>query len=119
MIGARVAVLAHRTAELRHRQHDHVLESVSQVPRERRQRLCQLGEPCGELPLARPLVHMGVPPRDVGERHLQPDVGLDQLGDLEHRLTEFAAGIVGTVRRLVLCGVDSLQRLHGLERFLG
>src|SRR2546428_6510271 len=46
-----------------------------------------------QLSLARPLVHVRVPPRHVRERQLHPDVGLDELGDLEHRLSEPAARV--------------------------
>ena len=118
VVGSRVAILPHRAAELRHGQHDDVPQLLSQVLRKRGERLAELREPCRELSFARPLVHMSVPAGHVGERQLQPDVGLDELGDLQHRLAEPAARVVGTICRLVLARVHLLQHLDGLECLL-
>src|SRR5256885_11128649 len=60
-----------------------------------------------QLSLARPLVHVRVPPRHVRERQLHPDVGLDELGDLEHRLSEPAARVGGVVGGPVLGEIEA------------
>ena len=90
------------------------MHPLAQVPGKGRQSLPQLVQPPGELSLARPLVHVGIPPRDVRERHLEPDIGPDELGDLEEGFSELPARIIGPIRGSVLAGVQAFQHLDGV-----
>src|SRR5207245_10046186 len=88
VVRADVAVLADRAAELGHREHHDVAQLLPEVLREGREPLTQLGQARGQLPLARALIDVGVPPRDVRERDLQAQVSLDELLDLLPRPPE-------------------------------
>src|SRR5882672_12204012 len=61
VVRAAVAVLAHRAAEFRHRQHDRVFHEIAQVGDERSDRAREVVEPAGELSLRGALVHMRIP----------------------------------------------------------
>ena len=76
VIGAAIAVLVHRAAELRHREHDGVGHAIAEVGDERRDAAREVVEPRRELALRRSLVDVRVPAADVGERDLEPDVRL-------------------------------------------
>ncbi len=78
----------------------------------------QLAQPRGELAVARPLVHVRVPTTQVGERDLEPHVGLDELSDLEQGAAEPPRRILRAVRRLVLRGVHALEHLDRRESLL-
>src|SRR5207244_9630581 len=88
----------------------------AEVGDERRDRSREVVEPRRELALARALVHVRVPAADVGERDLEADVRLRELGDLLQRLTERAPRIVGAVGRLILRRFGGLQYLDRVER---
>jgi hypothetical protein len=70
------------------------------------------------LTLIGALIHVCVPPADVGERHFEPHVGFGQLRDLTERLAERTAGIVRVVGRLIPGRVRAFEHLDGVERFL-
>ena len=118
MVGANVAVLADRAAELGHREHHDVAQPVPEVPGERREPLTQLGEARGQLPLAPALVDVRVPPGDVRERHLQAQVPLDELRDLLQRPPQPAPRVLRVVRRPILRRIRLPQQLYRLEGFL-
>src|SRR2546428_11568261 len=99
VVGAPVAVLGDGAAELRPREHDDVRHLASEVLGEGRERCPELAEAKRELPTLGALADVSVPALHVGERDLEADVRLDELGDLAQRLTELAARVVGTVRR--------------------
>ena len=82
VIGAAVAVLRDGPAKLRHRQHDDVVHPVTQVGGEGRDAPREVVEAGGQKPGAAAFVDVVIPVARLGERNLQTDVGLDQLGDL-------------------------------------
>jgi hypothetical protein len=119
VVGAAVAVLTNRSAELGHRQHDDVAHPVAQIARERGERQAELAKPRRELSLARALVHMRVPSAAIGECDLQSHVRFDQLSDLQQCPTQAALRILDIAGRPVLRGVGALEHLDRLEPFPG
>ena len=115
VIGSAVAVLGDGPAELRHRQHHHVAQSIAEVAREGGETAAQLAQAIGELALLAALADMRVPAVDVDEADLKSDVGADELRHLAQRLAEAAAGIVGAVGGRQPRRAGALQQLHGLE----
>ena len=115
VIRAARPVLARHAPELRHRQDDHVVHAVAEIGDERRHRGPEVGEPRGELAGGRTLVHMRIPASDIGERHFDSHVRLDQLRDLQQPLTELRARILRTVLRRVALRIRRAQHLHGIE----
>src|SRR2546430_13583760 len=99
VVGAAVAVLSYRAAELGHGQDDDVRHPVAEILREGGERPGELAQPDGELALLGTLADVGVPALSVGEGDLEPDIRLDELGDLAHCLAELAARVLGAVRR--------------------
>src|SRR5439155_4154233 len=100
---------------LRHREHDDVRHLASEVLGEGRERCPELAEAKRELPTLGALADVSVPALHVGERDLEADVRLDELGDLAQRLTELAARVVGTVRRRDARGAGAPEYLHRME----
>src|SRR5690606_18150507 len=82
VVRAAGAVFGYGPPELGHRQDDDVLHAVAEVVVERANAVGQLGQSSRELAVQATLVGVRVPAVDVGERDLQPDVGLDELRDL-------------------------------------
>src|SRR5206468_8141126 len=78
MIGAAVAVLGHRPAELAHRQNDDVAHAIAEVTVQRGDSAAEVVEPRAELPRARALIHVRVPAARFGERDLEADVRPDE-----------------------------------------
>ena len=115
VVGAAVAVLSDRAAELGHGQDDDVRHPVAEILREGGERPGELAQPGGELALLGTLADVGVPALSVGEGDLEPDIRLDELGDLAHCLAELAARVLGAVRRRDARGVGALEHLHRLE----
>src|SRR5438128_1579367 len=115
VVGPPVAVLRDGPAELRHRDHDDVRHLAAEVLSEGRERSPELTEAERELPALGALADVSVPALHVGERDLEADARLDELGDLAQRLAELAAWIVGAVRRRDARGVGAPEHLHRLE----
>jgi len=92
VVGAAVAVLAHRPPELRHREHHHVAQAVTEVLGEAASPAAEVAQAIGQLAIFRALRHVGVPAAHVGERDAQADVGAHELGDLPQRLAEAPRG---------------------------
>lgn len=113
---AAVSVLGDGAAELRHGEHDHVRHAIAKVPGEGRQRAAELTQTRGELTLLGALCHVGVPALHVRERHLQADVGLDELGDLLHGGAEGMTRIFCAVVDGDLRGAGATQDLDRVER---
>ena len=118
VVGAAVAVLANRAAELRHRHDDDVTHARAEVLRERGDGVAEVAEVVGELSLRAPLAGVRVPAADVGEGDLEADVRLDQLGDLLQGIPEGTLRIVGPVLRGDLARVGRLQDAHRVEGLL-
>src|SRR5437016_4225624 len=116
VVGAAVAVLADRAPELGHGEDDDVGHPVAEILREGGERPAELAQPGGELALLGTLADVGVPALHVGEGDLEPDIRLDELGDLAHRLAERAARVEGAVRRRHARRVGAPEHLHRLER---
>lgn len=96
MVGATGTVLAHRSSELGHRHQDDVGLSRPEVGPERRHRSREVVGPAGEGSLRGALLHVGIPPSGFDERHLEPDVRLDELRDLAQRAAERTCRIART-----------------------
>ena len=103
VVGAAVAVLLHRPAELRHREHT---MSAMRSPRS----VASAAMPCaksssraGELAGRAALVDVRVPAAELGERDLEADVRLDELRDLPQRLAERRSRVVGAVAPACNC----------------
>ena len=58
-------------------------------------------------------VDVMIPAADIGERHFNSHIRLDQPRDLPQALTECAARIIGP--RLIRLLLDRLQKLHGVK----
>ena len=82
VVGASVAVLAHRATELGHRENDGVLHPIAEVADERGNRSGEIVQPVGELSLRGALVHVCVPAAHVRGRNFEADIGLGELRDL-------------------------------------
>src|SRR5215510_4930560 len=115
VVGAPVAVLAHGAAELRHGQHDHVAHALPQVAIEGGQVLGELGETEGELPALVALVGVRVPAPHVGEGDLEPDVGLDELGNLSQAVAKPTPRILRAVLGREALRIGGLEQLHRVE----
>ena len=102
VIGAAVAVLRHRAAELRHRQDDRVGHAIAEILRERGDAAREVVEAIGDLPGRAAFVDVVVPLVALGKRDLEADVGLGQPRDLLQRLAERRARIRGAVRGPIL-----------------
>ena len=83
VVRAAIAVLTHRPAKFRHRQHNHIIHALAQILVERRDAAAELLQQVRQLPARIALVHMRVPASDVGKRHFQPDAGFNDLRDLK------------------------------------
>ena len=109
VVGAAVAVFARRAAELGHGHHRHILHAVAQVLVKRRERSAEIGQVVCQLPLdrvLRRLIYMRVPPSDIGERDLQPNIRLHQARDLLQALAEAPVRILGAAGRRVALFLD-------------
>ena len=62
---------------------------------------------------------MGIPASGLRERHFQPDLGLDQEGDLPQGVAQRAARIARFRRRPVAGDIEALEGLDRLEGLLG
>ena len=82
MVGAAVAVLPRRAAELRHGQDHDIVHAVAKIAGKMPQGLAEFSKPVGQLAGGAAFVGMGVPAADLGEGDFQPDIGFDQPGDL-------------------------------------
>ena len=80
-------------------------DAVAQIAPESRDALREVAEAVGELAVHAALVLMRIPPVHIGERSFDAEVRFEQLGNLLHAVAEFAVGIAGAVRRLILRGI--------------
>ena len=119
VIGAAVAVFRDRAAELRHRQDHDVLHPRAEVGGERGDPLREVVEAIGQLAGGGALVGMVIPLRRLGERDLQPDVGLGELCDLLQRLAVGGARIDCAVLGLVAAGRRGVELAHRVEGVAG
>ena len=117
VIGAAIAVLAHGAAKFRHGQDYHLVHAIAEVPVQRGQALGELAEALGELSPLVALIGVGIPAPRVRESHLEPHVGLDELGDLLEAVAEPATRILRAVRGREALGIGRLEHLHGVEGF--
>ena len=115
VIGAAAAVLAHRPAELRHRQHDGVGHAIAQIGDQRGDRAREVVEARRQLPLRRALVDVRVPAANLGERDFESDIRFRELRDLLQRLTERRTRILGAVLGLIPGWIERLQHLDRAE----
>src|SRR5688572_29258262 len=90
VVGAAVAVLEHRAAELRHGEDHDVAHTVAEVLGEGGEGGAEIAQTVGELALLAALRDVRIPAFHVREGDLQTHVGADELGDLAHRLAEAA-----------------------------
>jgi hypothetical protein len=111
VIGAGVAVLGCRAAELGHRDHDDVGHAIAEVARERRKARAELAQDVLELVV---LVGVMVPSVEIHESDLDADVGLDQTRQLHEPRAELAL-IDRAVRRGVGLLADRFNPAHGVE----
>src|ERR1700680_4236543 len=118
VVGAAVSVLASRAPELGHGYDHRICGQITEIGPEGGERLRELMENVGNLPLRAAFVDVMVPAADVGECDLNSEVSFDQLGELLEAVTEASFGIVGVSCRLVLGWVGGLQHLDGVECFL-
>ncbi len=113
VVQAAGGVLAHPAAELRERHQRHPAQCVSEVGRERRECLAELGELPGHPAAVGPAEPgMHVPVAEVDGRDPQADVGLDELGHVAKRVCQVTAtvGVGRTVRRGVLGVLQGSRR---------
>src|SRR5215831_3263573 len=115
MVGAPVAVLAHGAAELGHGQHHYVAHALPQITIEGGQALGEFREAEGELSALVALVGVRVPSPHVGEGDLEPNVGLDELGDLPQAVAEPTPRILRAVVGREALGIGGLEQLHRVE----
>jgi len=119
VVGAARAVLPDGSAELGHRQHDHVLHARrAEVCDERVDALRELREQVRQLTAGAAFGAVRVPAAHVREGDFQPDARLYQLRYLHQRVPERPARVLRAVLGPVLRGVHPLQKVDGLEGLL-
>jgi hypothetical protein len=115
VVGAARAVLARHAPKLGHRQDHDVVHAIAHVGDEGGNAVAKVTQSRGQLTRAAPLVHVRVPPADVGKGELHPESGLDELCNLEQALAKGRPRVLGAVLRAIALRVGAAQHLHGLE----
>src|SRR5690606_12340425 len=116
VVRAAVAVLAHGSPELGHRDDHHVAEAIAKVDGEGRDSTGEVVEAIGELAGRAPFVRMMIPSPQFGERYLEADVRLDQLRGLPDGLAEARPRVAGAAGRTAGTGRGLAKHPDGIER---
>ena len=112
VIGSAGAVLTDRAAEFGHRDYHDVFHAVAHVTIKGGQTLSEFSQTIRKLASLVALIGVCVPARDVGESDFKPDVGFDELCDLQQRLSKRRRWISRTILGLVLLRVGFFQHVH-------
>src|SRR5579864_6311725 len=102
VVGSAVPVFAGSAAELRHGDDDRIVGKVAEIDPEGGERLGEVAQHVGDLPLRAAFVHVVVPTSDIGERDLYTEIRLDELSELLQAVAEAASRVVCPRSRLVL-----------------
>ena len=118
MVRAAVAVLLHRPAELRHRDHDDVRHAIAEVLGERGDARREVVQAVRDLSLRAALVRVVIPIPCFRERDFEAEVAFDDLRDLPERVPVGGRRVLRAVRRRVADRIhlfDHLDRIKGFR----
>src|SRR5579864_6369984 len=118
VVGSAVPVFAGSAAELRHGDDYRIVGKVAEIDPEGGERLGEVAQHVGDLPLRAAFVDVVVPAADIGERHLYAEIRLDELSELSQAVAEAASRVVRTRSGFVLGGVGGFQHFDCVEGFL-